>query len=256
MSHGLTDRSSGPADHDGGHGPRLPARVVLVPDVVHVVQMRLDRTFEGAIDLLNRAERQRAERLVFESDQRRFINAHALLRAILGRCLDRPPNSLRFTADDRGKPRLHDPPVDLRFNLSHSGDLALVALTVGREVGVDLEQYRPIEVLDLARHFFAESERSALEALAPSERLPAFFRCWTRKEAFIKALGAGLSFPLDDFDVDITADDVPQVLRACRDLPAAPRQWRIVPLAMAPGYAAALAAAEVGEWTVSRWDQQ
>src|SRR5688572_20859640 len=120
-------------------------------------------------------------------------------------------------------------PIVLRFNLSHAGERALIAVSLGREVGVDIEEVRPIESLTLADRFFAPAEFRAIEALSPAARTDAFFRCWTRKEAFIKAHGAGLSAPLDSFEVDLTTADTPQLLRACHD-PAMYERWRIVSL--------------------------
>ena len=118
---------------------------------------------------------------------------------------------------------------------------------------MDIEEERPIEVFELARRFFSASESTALQSIPASERVPAFFRCWTRKEAFIKALGDGLAFPLDGFAVSLDDDGSSQLLRACPAAPDALQQWRIVSLPAEAGYAAAVAA-EAGDWRVVRWD--
>lgn len=224
-------------------------RLQLLPNDVRVFLFRLDETLPDAIELLDDVERARANRFVFEQDQRRFVTAHAWVRIVLARCLDRAADSLRFTAGARGKPRLVDTAVDLRFNLSHSGERALLAVACGREVGIDIEKHRSVEIGDLARRFFAPSEWQALLALESSEQVPAFFNCWTRKEAFIKALGDGMACPLDGFEVSLADDDSPQLLRSCTAVPDALTQWRIVSLPVEPGYRAALAAA-AGEWRV------
>jgi 4'-phosphopantetheinyl transferase len=157
---------------------------------------------------------------------------------------------MTFGVTPRGKPHLVNPSIDLRFNLSHSGDMALVALALGREVGVDIEHERPVEYLKLARRSFAPAEADALERMPPSAHATTFFQCWARKEAFIKALGEGLSYPLDGFEVSLTDDDFePRILRQDRD-GASARRWRIRAWPLL-GYAAAVAAEGV-DWTLTR----
>lgn len=233
---------------------RFPSRLELQPSDVHVVLLRLEQGLPGAGELLDETERARADRFVFESDRHCFVTAHAWVRIVLGRCLDRGPESLRFTTGPRGKPRLADAAVDLRFNLSHSGDRALLAVTCGQEVGVDIEQERAIGTTDLARRFFAPVEWQALEVMEASEQIPAFFRGWTRKEAFIKAIGDGLACPLDGFEVSLSEDESPQLLRSCTAVAGGLERWRIVSVPVEPGYRAAVAAGP-GEWRIVRWDQ-
>jgi 4'-phosphopantetheinyl transferase len=223
-----------------------------VPGVVHVVSVPLDGLMPGALEVLDDEERARAARFVFDRHRSRFIAAHACLRLLLGQYIGQAPGGLRFAVGARGKPRLLDGGTDVRFNLSHSGDLALIAVSVGIEVGVDIEQGRPDALLDLARRFFAPGEVAALEALPMAEQAGAFVRGWTRKEAFIKALGDGLSFPLDQFEVSLAPDAAGQLLLGCgSDLDATAR-WRLVSLAAPPGYAAALAG-EGADWHVVQW---
>ena len=174
---------------------------------VHVVRFCLDEPFPRALELLDSTERERAARFVYERDRRRYVTAHAWMRTALAKCLGHLPELLHFEADSGGKPRLVGIPIDLRFNLSHAGERGLLAIAIGQEVGVDIEFVRPVETLEVARRFFSQGEVSALCAMRPAQRVDAFFRCWTRKEAFIKALGAGLSFPLDGFEVSLGADD-------------------------------------------------
>jgi 4'-phosphopantetheinyl transferase len=228
-------------------------RIECRTDVVHVVGFRLDDTIDGAIDLLDGDERDRAARFVFDQDRRRFIASHAVTRLVLADCLGCAAESLRFSLSPFGKPRVVDPPEDVRFSLSHAGERALLAIALGQEIGVDLEAHRAIEVIDMARRFFGPREIEALEMLPEAERPPAFFRCWARKEAFIKALGQGLSFPLDGFEVSVEDDGSRQLLRACAAAPDALSSWRIVALDAEPGYAAALAAGPTS-WQVCRWE--
>ena len=223
-----------------------------VRGVVHVVSVPLDDLMPGALEVLDDDERARAARFVFDRHRSRFIAAHACLRLLLGQYIGQAPAALRFTAGARGKPRLLDEGTDVRFNLSHSGDRALIAVSVGIEVGVDIEQARPEALLDLARRFFAPGEVAALEALPMAEQPGAFVRGWTRKEAFIKALGDGLSFPLDQFEVSLAPDAAGQLLRSCGSDVDATARWRLVSLAAPPGYAAAVAA-EGADWHVVQW---
>jgi 4'-phosphopantetheinyl transferase len=228
-------------------------RLACQRDVIHVVCARLDEPVAGAIDLLDDDERARAARFVFYRDRRRFVAAHAWTRLALASCLNRTPESLRFSIGGRGKPRLVDASPDVRFNLSHAGERALLAIALGQEVGVDIEEHRPIEVFELARRFFTPKEVRSIEALAASEQTCAFFRFWTRKEAFIKALGEGLSFPLDGFEVSVADGRVSQFLRAYTAAAKPLGCWRIVSLGAEPGYSAALAAT-AAPWRVVRWD--
>lgn len=169
---------------------------------------------------------------------------------VLGRCLGRPAASLLFITTAYGKPCLveEDNPQDVRFNMSHSGERALIAVTSGREVGVDIEEEKPInELIDMARRFFAPGEVAELIGLPDAARSAAFFRCWTRKEAVVKAVGEGLSHPLDAFEVSLSATC------GAQELAVAGTEWRVVSLPVDVPYAAALAAA-ADDWRIERWD--
>jgi 4'-phosphopantetheinyl transferase len=216
---------------------------------IHVFRIPLDNPTAVPEECLDPIERDRAARFVFERDRRRFIGAHAATRAILGGFLGRRPAAIRFGIGAHGKPYVHEPGLDLRFNLSHSGERALLAVSHGREVGVDVEEIRTVDWLPLAHRFFAVREVADLKAMPATERVDAFFRCWTRKEAFLKAHGKGLYAPLNAFQVDLTANDGPQLLSACYQTPAMREHWRIVSLAIDAGYVAALAA-EAGDWRI------
>ncbi len=146
-----------------------------------------------------------ARRHRHEHDRANYVTRHAALRLILARYLKAPPASLVFSEETNGRPILAGPAARLHFNLSSSGDIALLAVSCVAPVGVDVEKVREIaDVLALARDHFAPTEFDDLNRLAPEERLFSFFVTWTRKEAFVKATGLGLSFPLDGFSTGRT----------------------------------------------------
>jgi 4'-phosphopantetheinyl transferase len=205
--------------------------------------------------LLGAEERARAERFHFARDRDRYVASHGMLRSVLGRYAGQPGPALRFAAGPHGKPALALPAgSDLRFNLSHSGDLALLAVARGREVGVDVEQVAERAWMEVARRFFSSREQSLLAELPDGARPEAFFRCWTRKEAYIKARGLGLHANLTAFDVSLAPGEPAALLRAADD-PVGPEGWQLVDLAPAPGYAGALAVEGDG-WGVACWDWQ
>lgn len=159
---------------------------------------------EGTLD---DDERARAARFVHARDRRRFVVAHAALRSFLAERLEIEPTAVRFSRDSSGKPRLASGLPILHFNLSHADDVGLLAATYGSAVGVDVERVRSLpHSEDIADANFTDGERDALRELRPDEWEEGFFRCWTRKEAVVKALGDGLGQPLQTFDVRITAD--------------------------------------------------
>jgi 4'-phosphopantetheinyl transferase len=188
-------------------------------------------------------EIQRVERFDVQGDKDRFIAAHGCLRDILARYQHWEPGQLTFSANDNGKPVLSTDLSERRmdFNLSHSEDLALVAVTWERKVGVDLERIRQgISSQVIARQYFSRSEVAELLGLPSEQREVGFFNCWTRKEAYIKAQGLGLSLPLESFDVSVSPNE-PVILRATRPDPQEAARWTLLSLQVSPDYAAALA---------------
>jgi 4'-phosphopantetheinyl transferase len=166
-----------------------------------------------------------------------------VLRAILGRTLNRAPESLSFCYGSHGKPALagESDGATIRFNVSHSHGIALYAVTRGRELGVDLEHIRfDLEVAEIAERFFSRREIAMLRTLPTELQCQAFFHCWTRKEAYIKARGEGLSLPLDQFDVSLIPGE-PAALLGTQPDPSEASRWSVQELFPAPGYAAALA---------------
>ena len=233
----------------------MPPSIALGPNQVHVWQASLtlpDRASRDLRALLSPEERARAERYRGERDRQRYAVAHGVLRLLLSRYLTVPPAELRFVAGPHGKPDLAAPSGDrpLRFNLAHSGELALFAFAVGREVGVDLEVINPRTVDPvIAERFFAPAESRRIVAQPPAERSHLFARFWTLKEAYLKAVGIGLTQPLHGFEIGLDGD-VPCLVAALEsDHTAAP--WSMRELSVGPEYAAALCVEGTG-WELSR----
>jgi 4'-phosphopantetheinyl transferase len=223
-----------------------PPDIGLSDHEVHVWRVRLDQVparVQAAARLLAPNERQRAARFRFERDRRRYIVSQASLRQVLARYLERPPEQIVFRRSERGKPALASADT-LRFNASHSHELALYAVTHSREVGIDIEHLHPLpDAAQIVRRFFAEQERATFFRLPEAQRQAAFFTCWTRKEALLKARGEGLYRPLHQFAVSFGPDDPPRLLYF-EDLPQEPQRWTFRALTPAPGYVATL----VVEW--------
>lgn len=223
-----------------------PPNLALANDDVHVWHVALDQPawlHQRLVRTLGSDELRRAERFHFEQDRKRFIVAHGLLREILGRYAGIAPGQLQFAYGRYGKPALAAPrcELSLRFNLAHSDGLALIAVARGAEVGVDVERVRPIpDVEQIAERFFSAGEHAVLRALPPGQKLEAFFNCWTRKEAYVKARGDGFACCLDRFDVSLTPGEPARLLRVDAD-PHDTGRWFLLELTLASGYVAALA---------------
>ncbi|MFN0165443.1 MAG: 4'-phosphopantetheinyl transferase family protein [Bryobacteraceae bacterium] len=248
----------------GGAGPEseTPARVGLGEEVF-IWRAELDRTgseLESLTALLSASERERADRFHFERDRRRFLAARGMLRKLLSGYTGVSPQELEFTYGPQGKPSLASDGAGsgVEFNVSHSNGVALFAFTCGATVGVDIEFIRSdIDCTELATSVFSPWERAELERLPATLRNEAFFACWTRKEAYIKALGGGLSVPLHRFDVSLTPGGPARLLRDRGD-PNATQRWVMDDIDAGPGYRAALVVKRPGakprffEWGNSR----
>jgi 4'-phosphopantetheinyl transferase len=201
--------------------------------------------------LLSRDERERAGRFHFPRDRGRFVVCRGVLRTLLGHQLDVPPAHVRFVYGPYGKPAVRADGATVRFNVSHSDDLALYALARDREVGIDVERIRhTFATSDIAERFFSRSERERLRRMPEEARVRAFFHCWTRKEAYVKAVGDGLSLSLDRFDVSVDPDH-PALLRLHGGDDRA--RWALYDLRAAPAYAAALAVRPESECVRMAW---
>jgi 4'-phosphopantetheinyl transferase len=195
---------------------------------VHVWRASLDADADRLAAwraLLSPGERDRADRLRLPMHRAQFIAAHGQLREVLGACLGGAPGQLRFHRTAQGKPELAGPHAGmLQFSMSHSGALALYAVAQDRGVGVDIERIRPdMAFMEVARRFYSPRECAQLESLPAEVRARTFFQLWTRKEAYAKATGQGLSMPLEE-------------------LADVPPGWSLHDLDVGPDYTAALAA--------------
>jgi 4'-phosphopantetheinyl transferase len=233
-----------------GHPSRtrwtMPAELPsLDPGEVHVwmASVAAWADLESRLEqLLGQAERTRAARFHFPRDRRQFVVAHGLVRGLLAHYAGTTPMQLRFAQGRAGKPALLQPVEmpPLEFNLSHSGDLVLVAVAPGAPVGVDVERWsEDVEFADLIERFFSPSECREFRSLGVEETCSGFFACWSRKEAYIKATGLGVSEGLDYFDVPVAATTPPSLLADRRD-PEGPGRWQMMDLALDPGYSGTL----------------
>ncbi len=217
----------------------------LRSDDVHIwyVDLQSDAIpIDALASLLSEDEQGRAARFHFDRHRRRFIVRRGALRVLLGRYANSPAGSLRFLYAPRGKPELSacTNPETLYFNSSHSHELCVIAVTRVGPVGVDVEYLRPMrDAEEIARRHFSESEIRDLMAVEPSDRERAFFTCWTRKEAYVKAVGDGLSIPLDGFEVTFLPEDPPRMYSesTSMDLPI----WSLFELVRGDPYVGALA---------------
>ena len=226
--------------------PPAATPLELAANEVHVWRVSLDglpESDDSLMALLPAAERERAGRFRFASDRDRFVRSHAALRTILGTYLHAAPEALVFREGAHGKPFIDCPAgaVPIRFNLSHSDSLALVAVALGREVGVDLERVRPVsDMAGIAARYFSPFEQQALERVSPEKRLHAFFATWVLKEAYLKACGDGLVRRLADFDVTIGDDEPPRLL-SVSERPGDVTRWTLWHLKPCNRFVAALA---------------
>ncbi len=238
--------------------PYTPVTVPhILPDAIHVWTFRLDiADWRDRLrpEWLSADELAHAGRFAFPALRRRFVVCRTTLRAILGSYLRRRPGELTFAQGPYGKPYLNAARARgrIRFNMSHSDELAMVAVSRQRELGVDLERVRPVdEIESIVARSFAPAERLAFERVPRPARLATFYRYWTLKEACLKACGVGLGRGLPEVDVSL-AEGRPLCLS---DAAGVPRYWRVHALDPAAGYCGALvvegragAVTTLGEW--------
>ncbi len=221
---------------------------VLGVDELHVWRVAAKRT-QGELEnwraLLTEGERARLGRFHFAEDANRELVSKSAMRQLLGGYLGRPGGEIAFATEGRGKPVLAEVPVAERieFNTSHSGEWVLLGFARGRPLGVDVERWREIDGAEIVRDHFAPAEIAAWEAVPVEARTQAFFNGWTRKEAYLKALGTGLMKPLASFRVRLTPGENPAVLGDDEDIKAAAR-WQLLDVPMGANYTGAVAVAE------------
>lgn len=225
--------------------PPVPANLALNAGDVHVWCAFLDRApvqLERLWQTLSAEEKARANRFYFERDKNHFIVARGVLRTILGRYLDVAPAEIAFAYGEHGKPELASSFASstLQFNLSHAQGVALYAFGFGRALGIDVEKIRFLDdAVPIAARFFSAWESSVFRAVPDEKKPEAFFNCWTRKEAYIKAIGEGLSCPLDAFDVSLAPGETARLLQIRGSEEAAAR-WTLYTLTPATGYVGAV----------------
>ena len=211
---------------------------------VHVwtAPLRVDaRTLSAYRAVLAPDEIARAERIVVPEKRTQSIVSRGALRLLIGRYLARPAARLEFAYGPHGRPALRPAEPGLAFNVSHSGDVAVLAFAAGIEIGVDVERVRDdVDFLGVGRRFFSAREHADLSAADVAARPLAFFRCWTRKESYLKARGSGLALPLAEFDVTLL-DARPRLL-ATRFDPADAARWSLTEIVPRPGYVGTLCA--------------
>lgn len=223
-----------------------PKDLILNSDEVHVWRVDLEMRascLQSLQESLSTDELKRAERFYFQKDKAHFIAVRGILRKILGCYLNKNPNELRFSYNPYGKPSLVTAVSEYKlcFNLSHSHGIALIAVDHNREVGIDIEHIRKdFPYQQIAESFFSPFENAVLRSLPEHQQLRAFFTCWTRKEAYIKAVGKGLSIPLDGFDVAITPGE-PAALLNFLENPKEVSRWSLIELIPGLDMAATLA---------------
>jgi len=234
-----------------------PQEVALGDDEVHLwraglsVSAALMKVLEQT---LSAEEQARAGRFAFESHRRNFIVAHGILRTVLGAYLGAEPRALEFSCGPQGKPFLRSGPFDCRlhFNMSHSGDLAVYAVTRGRHVGVDIEHVRQDPTLaSVAQQWFSPAEAAAICSLSGTRQTETFYHLWTLKEAYLKGTGRGLHSALSDFEIRPRAAHKAGGGEARLHPTGAPR-WSLRSLGLAPDFAGALAV-EGSDWTLRCW---
>jgi 4'-phosphopantetheinyl transferase len=197
---------------------------------------------EALVSVLSADERTRAARFVFARDRRRFVVTRACLRTLLGRLSGDSPAAIQFAYGPHGKPALAPDGSGpaAHFSVSHSEDLALIALGAGQPLGVDLEAVRPIADLEqIATRFFTPAEARTIATVPPAQRTLAFLLCWTRKEAFAKALGGGLSVPLDSYQVACHPGEPARLVDVAGD-PTEAARWSVFDLRPTPGFVSAV----------------
>ena len=229
-------------------------KLLGVPDLpkgqVHIWRLSLEQSAQILSDCnhdLSEGELARLDRFYFERDRRRYLVSHCWLHRLLGSYLGVPASAVQFEIAEHGKPHLGADlsGSDLRFNLAHSGEIALLAVCRGVEVGVDVEQIRTFPyMVQLATRFFSTHEQAQLNRIPQDLLTQAFFKCWTCKEAFIKNLGDGLYYPLDQFDVNLHPHQPADLLRIASDRNEASR-WHLTSFPVAEDYLGAIAVRDI-----------
>jgi len=244
-----------------GFPPRAAAPgLELSSGEIHIWLLRLDPP-QDVVERLGRPlapdEWERAHRFRFDKHRRQYVVGRGALRTLVAAYTGTRPERVQFRYGDRGKPYLADPAGDLELNLSNSDEMALVGFVRGVEIGVDIEFLKPMpDCEQISERFFSESERAVLRSQPADRKEEAFFNCWTRKEAYLKAVGTGLAVPLDSFDVTLAPGEPPRMLTLEGNAERAAR-WYFEHFRPAENYIGALAIEGEppggGAWRVGTW---
>lgn len=234
-----------PKQGDDGLWSQAPSQPSFPTGRVDLWRLRLDEPLKAGSEasVLSSDEMARASRFHFEKDQLHFTRCRSALRGLLAGYLAIPAAEIRFEYLASAKPQLaaEQNPRALQFNVSHSAGMALIAVGSEHRLGVDIEKIRSdVDTASLAERFFSLRERAGLQALPDHLRVPGFFACWTRKEAFLKATGDGFSFPLADFSVT-THPDLDPRLEDIKGNTEAGKQWFLADLSVVDGFRATVA---------------
>jgi len=212
---------------------------IWVADILSYSTLHLEQLKQ----CLSQDELEHASRYYFEKDKKYYITSRGILRKILSNYLTMKPEKIKFSYNPYGKPYLCNKfhTKNFNFNLSHSGDLALYIFSANFDVGIDLEKFQLIEgFIDIAMQFFSPNEFLKLKSIPHDQQLTAFFKCWTRKEAFIKAIGNGLSHPLDQFEVTLAPNETAMFVNIISKSTAA-SEWSLYSFTPKPNYEASFA---------------
>ncbi len=187
-----------------------PAKLKLLNDEIHIWRVstndQTDKSVEYLRSILSNEEQEKADRFHFERDRKQYTIARGFLRIIIGRYLDINPTEFDFSYNKYGKPKLEGADIgdSLHFNLSHSGNMVLYVFSLNRRVGIDVELIKSYKkTREIVERFFSEKEKEEFASLPEGQKDVAFYTCWARKEAYIKAVGKGMSLPLDEFTVSM-----------------------------------------------------
>ncbi len=233
----------------------IPQDMTLIKDNIDVWCVSIDvdeSVLYSLMRTLSEEEREKARRMKIEKPRKYYMASRGLLRQILAAYVKQAPELLEFEYGPNGKPTLSEKfdNSGIKFNVSHSHGLALCCVTREREIGADIEKMRDdVEITDISKRFFSSREHEELIKLPVDDQKRGFYNCWTRKEAYLKATGQGLTFPLSQFDMSLTPGE-PAVMIAHQSDPGQVSMWSIVDLDVGPDYAAAIAV-EGKEFTIS-----
>jgi 4'-phosphopantetheinyl transferase len=219
-----------------------PELLRLLPEHVHIWRMSTDiheKHFFYLQGVLSEDEQRRAAKFHFDRDRVRYTVARGCLRMICAYYSDSPPEAFRFVHNKYGKPRLDGTLGNINFNLSHSHKIIVYGFAYGREIGIDVEEIDTSKDSGrLLDHVFSESEKRDYMNIPETKKLEAFYTCWSRKEAYIKARGKGLSIPLDSFSVTVDPDEIPRLISA--DPESETSGWFMNDIKVAPGYSSSV----------------